>query len=60
MNTAAHTRTGGDGFVTVIVDLTPVLDGTRQARLLGFVVGRSAYALRASLSAQSAQFHNQG
>ncbi len=35
-----HTRKG-DKFVTVIIDLTPVRDGTGPARLLGMVEGRS-------------------
>ena len=37
----SHTRRPGeDGYVTVIVDLTPVLDGTGRARLLDLVPGR--------------------
>lgn len=35
-----HTR-GGDEYVTVIIDLTPVPDGTGPSRLLGMVEGRS-------------------
>jgi transposase len=35
-----HTRRG-DKFVTVIIDLTPVRDGTGPARLLDMVEGRS-------------------
>jgi len=35
-----HTRQGGR-FVTVIIDLTPVRDGTGPARLLDMVSGRS-------------------
>lgn len=41
-----HVR--GDGtssFVTVLVDLTPVVDGTGPARLLDMISGRSAKAL---------------
>lgn len=42
----AHTRhAAGGGFVTVIVDLTPVVDGTGPARLLDLVPGSSAAAL---------------
>ena len=42
----SHTRRRDeDGFVTVIIDLTPVLDGTGRARLLDLVPGRSAAAL---------------
>ena len=50
----SHTRRPGeDGYVTVIIDLTPVLDGTGRARLLDLVSGRSAAALKTWLSAQS-------
>ena len=35
-------RTDQDGYVTVIVDLTAVLEGTGRARLLDLVPGRSA------------------
>lgn len=42
-----HVRGHGDpSFVTVIVDLTPVLDGTGPARLLAMVPGRSTAALQ--------------
>ena len=41
----SHTR-HTDGFVTVIIDLTPVLEGTGRARLLDMVAGRSAAALK--------------
>ena len=40
-----HTR-GGDKFVTVIIDLTPVRDGTGPARLLDMVEGRSKKAFK--------------
>ena len=51
----AHTRRPGeDGFVTVIIDLTPVLDGTGRARLLDLVPGRSAAAL-ATLAGRPSQ-----
>lgn len=44
-----HVRGNGDfSWVTVLVDLTPVGDGTGPARLLDMVAGRSAQALRAS------------
>jgi transposase len=53
----SHTRRRGeDGYVTVIVDLTPVLDGTGRARLLDLVAGRSSAALKTWLSAQTAVF----
>ncbi|GJF14811.1 hypothetical protein NGTWS1803_28390 [Mycolicibacterium cyprinidarum] len=43
----SHTRRPGeDGYVTVIVDLTPVLDGIGAARLLDLVPGRSAAAFK--------------
>jgi transposase len=48
-----------DGFVTVIIDLTPVLDGTGRARLLDMVAGRSSAALRSWLANQSPQFRAQ-
>ncbi len=56
----SHTRrTGEDGFVTVIVDLTPVLDGTGRARLLDLIPGRSAAALKTWLGGQSQAFRDQ-
>ena len=55
----SHTRSGGtDGFVTVIIDLTPVLAGTGPARLLDMAAGRSAAALKSWLSAQTPQFRD--
>lgn len=56
----SHTRRRDqDGYVTVIVDLTPVLAGTGRARLLDLVPGRSAAALTSWLWAQSAAFRDQ-
>ena len=56
----SHTRRPGeDGYVTVIIDLTPVLEGTGRARLLDLVPGRSAAALTSWLSAQTAAFRDQ-
>ena len=56
----SHTRRPGeDGFVTVIIDLTPVLEGTGRARLLDLVPGRSAAALRTWLATQSSTFRDQ-
>jgi transposase len=57
----SHTRgrSGDDGFVTVITDLTPVLDGSGRASLLDLVPGRSAAALTSWLSAQTAAFRDQ-
>ena len=56
----SHTRRHGeDGFVTVIIDLTPVLEGTGRARLLDLVPGRSAATLRTWLATQSSTFRDQ-
>lgn len=56
----SHTRRRGeDGYVTVIIDLTPVLDGTGRARLLDLVPGRSAAAFKDWLAQQSAAFRDQ-
>ena len=56
----SHTRRHGeDGFITVIIDLTPVLEGTGRARLLDLVPGRSAAALRTWLATQSSTFRDQ-
>jgi transposase len=52
-------RPDTDGYVTVIIDLTPVLDGTGRARLLDLVPGRSAAALSSWLSEQSQAFRDQ-
>ena len=55
----SHTRRPGeDGYVTVIVDLTPVLDGTGRARLLDLVTGRSAAAFKTWLTDQSQSFRD--
>ena len=43
-----HTRKG-DKYVTVIIDLTPIRDGTGPARLLDMVEGRSKQAFKAWL-----------
>ena len=56
----SHTRRAGDdGYVTVIIDLTPVLDGTGRARLLDLVAGRSAAALTSWLAERSPTFRDQ-
>ncbi|GAB46888.1 putative transposase [Mobilicoccus pelagius NBRC 104925] len=44
-----HTRRG-DRYVTVIIDLTPVRDGTGTARLLDMVEGRSKAAFKTWLA----------
>lgn len=56
----SHTRSrrGDDGFVTVIIDLTPVLDGTGRPRLLDLVPGRSAAELKTWLAAQTTDFRD--
>lgn len=46
-----HTHRG-DKFVTVIIDLTPVREGTGPARLLDMVAGRSKQAFKAWLDAR--------
>lgn len=51
-------RTGEDGYVTVIVDLTAVLEGTGRARLLDLVPGRSAVALKTWLADRSSVFRD--
>ena len=50
-----HTHHGGR-FVTVIIDLTPVRDGTGPARLLDMVSGRSKAVFTTWLFAQSPAF----
>ena len=49
---------GGSSFVTVLVDLTPVVDGTGPARLLDMVQGRSAKVLTDWSDARDQQFRN--
>ncbi len=54
-----HPRPGArsmERFVTVIIDLTPVRDGTGPARLLDLVEGRSKQVFSAWLAAQSSKF----
>jgi transposase len=52
----APRRRGAQGFVTLIIDLTPVHDQTGPARLLDLVEGRSATALARWLAAQPTDF----
>jgi transposase len=52
----APRRRGVEGFVTLIIDLTPVHDQRGPARLLDLVAGRSAAALTTWLGAQPANF----
>jgi transposase len=54
-----HRRGQGEpDFVTVLVDLTPVIDGTGPARLLDMVAGRSAEVLKGWLNAKDANFRS--
>ena len=53
-----HTRKG-DKYVTVVIDLTPVRDGTGPARLLDMVEGRSKAAFSAWLAARPKQWRDQ-
>ena len=54
-----HVRGDGTpGFVTVIVDLTPQVDGTGPARLLDMVPGRSADAFGDWLAARPQRFRD--
>jgi transposase len=52
-----HTR-AGDKYVTVIIDLTPVRDGTGSARLLDLVPGRSKQAFKTWLAARPDAFRD--
>jgi len=52
-----HTRRG-DKFVTVIIDLTPIRDGTGPARLLDLVEGRSKQAFKTWLDNQTQTFRD--
>ena len=54
-----HVRGQGDSsWVTVIVDLTPLTDGTGSARLLDMVAGRSKAALKDWLTARDQSFRD--
>jgi transposase len=60
MSTAASPRRRGTAdFVTLIIDLTPVHDGTGPARLLDLVTGRSAATLSTWLAEQNSAFRDQ-
>jgi transposase len=52
-----HTRRG-DKFVTVIIDLTPVREGSGPARLLDMVEGRSKAVFKTWLDHQSTAFRD--
>jgi transposase len=47
-----------DKFVTVIIDLTPVRDGTGPSRLLDMVEGRSKQVFKTWLEAQTPAFRD--
>jgi transposase len=49
-------RVGPAGFVTLIIDLTPIHEHSGPARLIDMVAGRLATALASWLSAQPAGF----
>ncbi|MFZ2510142.1 MAG: ISL3 family transposase [Gordonia sp. (in: high G+C Gram-positive bacteria)] len=54
-----HVRGQGEpGFVTVLIDLTPVVDGTGPARLLDMIAGRSAQVLKDWLAARDQRFRD--
>lgn len=55
-----HTHRAGepDSFVTVLVDITPVMDGTGPARLLDMVPGRSAAVLSTWLNEREQDFRD--
>lgn len=55
----APRRRDTEGFVTLIIDLTPVRDGTGSARLLDLVAGRSAAAPKTWLANQPLAFREQ-
>jgi len=52
-----HTRFG-DKYVTVIIDLTPVADGTGTSRLLDMVPGRSKQVFKTWLAERPPQWRN--
>ena len=54
-----HVRGQGDpSFVTVLIDLTPVIDGTGPARLLDMIGGRSKQVLKEWMTARDQQFRD--
>jgi transposase len=52
-----HTRRG-DKFVTVIIDLTPIRDGTGPSRLLDMIEGRSKQAFKTWLAEREQSFRD--
>jgi transposase len=55
-HTWRHTRTGADNSVTILVDLTPTIEGSGPARLLDLRQGRSAAVLAAWLAERTPVF----
>ncbi|GAA3515303.1 ISL3 family transposase [Georgenia daeguensis] len=53
-----HTRRG-DKYVTVIIDLTPIREGTGTSRLLDMVEGRSKQAFKQWLTARPQEWRDQ-
>ena len=53
----SHTRRGSK-YVTIIIDLTPIRDGTGSSRLLDMVPGRSKKVFKAWLDGQTAEFRD--
>ncbi len=49
---------GSSSFVTVLVDLTPVVDGTGPARMLDMIAGRSAKVLTEWVDARDQAFRD--
>ncbi|MGB3707043.1 MAG: ISL3 family transposase [Gordonia sp. (in: high G+C Gram-positive bacteria)] len=54
-----HVRGQGDpSFVTVLIDLTPVIDGTGPARLLDMIAGREKKSVKAWIAARDQAFQD--
>ncbi|UQE75729.1 ISL3 family transposase [Gordonia sp. PP30] len=54
-----HVRGQGDpSFVTVLIDLTPVVEGTGPARLLDMIGGRSAQVLKDWMNTRDQRFRD--
>ncbi|MFC7415468.1 ISL3 family transposase, partial [Gordonia phosphorivorans] len=54
-----HVRGQGEpSFVTVLIDLTPVIDGTGPARLLDMIGGRSKQVLKQWMQARDQRFRD--
>lgn len=54
-----HVRGQGDsGWVTVLIDLTPVVEGTGPARLLDMIAGRSKMVLKTWMGGRDQRFRD--